>query len=169
MDADFAGNWSFAHQDEAAVNVDTAKSRSGYVIMFANCPLIWASKLQTEVSLSTTEAEYVALSQALREAIPLVALLQEFKTFGVEIASDGSDICCTVFEDNSGALELAKTPKLRPRTKYFNVKYHHFRSHVENGTIRLVKVPTEEQLADILTKALPIERYLYLRKKVLGW
>ena len=65
VDADFAGNWThFTSSDPSSV-----KSRTGYVILFANCPLLWASKLQTEVALSTTEAEYIALSQAMRDLI----------------------------------------------------------------------------------------------------
>ena len=52
-------------------------SRTGYVIMYAGCPLHWISKLQSEVSLSTTESEYIALSQAMRDLIPLIDLLEE--------------------------------------------------------------------------------------------
>jgi hypothetical protein len=73
VDADFAGNWTpLTSQDPASV-----KSQTGYVILIANCLMLWASKLQTEVALSTTEAEYIALSQAMRDLIPLRALLQD--------------------------------------------------------------------------------------------
>jgi len=73
VDANFAGNWTpLTSQDPSSV-----KSRTGYVILFANCPLLWASKLQTEAALSTTEAECIALSQAMRDLIPLRALLQD--------------------------------------------------------------------------------------------
>ena len=62
VDADFCGNWN---PETASDDPATAKSRTGYVIKYAGCPVIWQSKLQTEVTLSTTEAEYVALSAAL--------------------------------------------------------------------------------------------------------
>lgn len=61
VDADFAGGWSSADADDA----DNVMSRTGFIIMYANCPIYWVSKLQTEIALSTAEAEYIALSQAL--------------------------------------------------------------------------------------------------------
>ena len=73
-DADFSGNW---YKPTAEKDASTAKSRTGYVITYASCPITWASKLQGCISLSTTESEYVALSQSLREAIPLMNLLKE--------------------------------------------------------------------------------------------
>jgi hypothetical protein len=74
-----------------------------------------------------------------------------------------------VFEDNNGALEMAKTPKLRPRTKHINVKYHHFREAVHNGAITIHKVNTTEQQADIFTKPFPQSIFEYLRKLLMGW
>jgi hypothetical protein len=126
-DADFAGNW---HKFTAHTDPSTAKSRSGYVILFAGCPIMWSSKLQTQIALSTTEAEYIALLQSLRDTIPLMQLLQEFKSKGFPTVSTVPKVHCKAFEDNSGALELARLPKLRPRTKHINVVYHHFRDFV---------------------------------------
>ena len=59
--------------------MSTTKSLTGYVIMLADCPILWCSKLQTQISLSTTEAEYIAISQSLREAIPIMNLVKEIK------------------------------------------------------------------------------------------
>ena len=70
-DADFSGNWN---RKTAQHDSSTAKSRTGFIIYFAKCPIMWTSKLQTQIALSTTEAEYMALSSALREAIPLMEL-----------------------------------------------------------------------------------------------
>ena len=67
----------------AAEDPSTARSRTGYLLTFAKCPIIWASKLQTEYSLSSTESEYIALSTTLCEVIPLMGLLDEFKKFGI--------------------------------------------------------------------------------------
>jgi len=70
--AEFAGNWD--PQDTS--NPDTARSRSGFIIKYAGCPVLWASKMQTEIALSKTEAEYIALSTALREVIPMMELIE---------------------------------------------------------------------------------------------
>lgn len=126
-DADFAGQWE---RTIAELDASTARSRSGYIIFHNGCPVIWASRLQTEIALSSTESEYVALSQALREVLPMMRLAQELANAKVPVAVNTPKIHCKAFEDNSGALEMARTPKMRPRTKHMNIKYHHFR--VEN-------------------------------------
>ena len=117
VDSDFCGNWN---KLTAEVDESTSKSRTGYSIKFANCLITWGSKLQSLQGLSTTECEYMALSQALREAIPLMHLLEEMKRQGFEVYSTTPTVYCKCFEDNSGALELARLPKLRPRTKHIN-------------------------------------------------
>ena len=76
---------------------------------------------------------------------------------------------CKVFEDNNGAIELAKAPKIRPRTKHIALKYHHFREHVRKGLIEINPIDTLEQVADIFTKALPFPIFNYLRKNMMGW
>jgi hypothetical protein len=93
---------------------------------------LWASKLQSQVALSTTKAEYNynAMSQALRDIIPIMGLLQEMREQDFRVLCTEPYVYCKVFEDNSGALELARLPKLCPRTKQINVCYHHFRKHV---------------------------------------
>ena len=126
-DADFCRNWN---KDTAMSDLVTAKSRLGYAITYASCPIFWASKMQTEVTLSTTESEYVSLSQSQRDVIPLMRIVNEIRErFDNSILSKPT-VRCTVFEDNSWALELANVPKMRPRTKHINNKYHHFREHV---------------------------------------
>ena len=71
VDADFAGNW---RQEDAHMDPMTSKSRSGWIVHFAGVPITWASKMQTITAMSTTEAEYIALSTSLREVIPLMGL-----------------------------------------------------------------------------------------------
>ena len=122
-DADFAGNWN---KDVAEHDPSTAKSRSGWIIFYAGCPIIWASKLQSQVALSTMEAEYIALSMSLRDVLPIMFLLDEMRERNFQVICTAPHVYCKVFEDNSGALELARLPKLRPRTKHINVCYHHF-------------------------------------------
>jgi hypothetical protein len=164
VDADFAGLWNVGDsQDPISV-----MSRTGFVICYGGCPILWLSKLQTEVALSTTEAEYIALSQSLRDAIPLLGLLAELRDIFV-FATHPPLLSCTLFEDNKGALALATDHKARPRTKHIGLKYHHFRSHVLSGLVKILPISTFEQTADIFTKPLPAVTFRYLRAKLIGW
>jgi hypothetical protein len=105
-------------------------------------------------TLSTTEAKYIAMSQPLRDVIPVMNLLQEMRERDYQVICTEPHVYCKVFEDNFGALELARLPKLRPRTKHINVCYHHFREHVRKGLIKIFPIDTKDQIADALTKAL---------------
>jgi hypothetical protein len=164
-DADFCGLWdkTIAQEDPT-----TAKSRTGYVVMYAGCPIIWASQLQPEIAQSVTESEYIALSQCLRQTIPMMRLVEEIQQ-QMNIPMDIiPTVRCKLFEDNTGAIELANVPKMRPRTKHINTKYHHFRAYVAQGFIKVLKIGTEEQLADILTKNLNEEIFLRIRRWISG-
>ena len=165
VDADFAGNYD--RNDTS--NPDTARSRHGYIILYEGCPISWKSQLQTEITLSSTESEYTGLSYALREAIPLMNLLNEMKKQGFKVSTKKPKILCKVFEDNSGALEIATTHKFRPRTKHLNVKLHHFRDYVTRGEIVVLPVRTESQCADYLTKPVNEDILTKLRKMIMGW
>jgi hypothetical protein len=92
--------------------------------------------MQTLIALSTTEAEYIALSSALREVITLMNLLKELKSRGIEIPYTQPNVHCKVFEDNAACIELAKTQKMRPRTKHLAVHLHHFREHLPMFPVR---------------------------------
>ena len=97
-------------------------------------------------------------------------LIDEMKKHGINLPGVPTpSTTCRVFEDNVGAMELANTPKLRPRTKHLAVQLHHFRQHVLNKTITVEKVDTKHQRADIMTKALPKEPFQFLRKTIVGW
>ena len=164
VDADFSGNW----KKEDLKNPAGVLSQTGFVIMYGNCPLIWASKLQSEISLSTAEAEYIALSQSLREIIPLMGLLKEIKVH-FDLNNNIPEIRCTVFEDNNSCIALTKAPRMNPRTKYIALKYHHFRSYVSSKLVTIQYLASEEQPADIFTKALDEKQFTYLRKKICGY
>jgi len=165
VDADWAGNWhkDFAH-DPASAN-----SRTGYVISFAGCPIVWGSKMQILTALSTTEAEYIALSSALREVISVMNLLNELRSRGFPIPISTPNVVCKVFEDNKSCIEIATNHKTRPRTKHLSVRLHHFRSFVQARLINIVHVSTHEQVADIFTKPLPRDQFRYLRDILMGW
>ena len=165
-DAAFAGEWN---QEYAQSDPTTAKSRSGYILTYAGVPLTWASKLQVEVALSTVESEYIALSQALQEVIFMMQVAEEAKEMKIPISCNAiTTVKCKAFEDNIGALELSKCPKMRPRTKHLNIKYHHFREHVGH-TISVEHVDTEMQRADIFTKPLSSALFLKHRYSILGY
>jgi hypothetical protein len=120
--------------------------------------------------LSTTEAEYIALSQAMRDLLPMRSFLQEIgKRLNLKFAKE-TMLHSTVFEDNNGAISLATAPKITPRTKHIAVKYHHFRDNVgiEKG-IEIVKIDTKEQKADIFTKGLAADTYRTIRNLLMGW
>jgi hypothetical protein len=102
------------------------KSRNGWIIFYAECPIIWASKLQSQVALSTTEAKYIALSMSLRDVLPIMFLLKEMRERDFQVICTAPQVCCKVFENNSGALELARLPKLRHHNKNTDVCYYHF-------------------------------------------
>ncbi len=133
VDAGFAGDYSQANRTEPS----SVLLRTGYVIFYHGCPVVWVSKKQSELALSTTEAEYIALSQAMRDVIPFVELIGELKDH-LNLEIEKPEIACTLFEDNNGALELANAPKYRPRMKHIALKYHHFREHVRRGLCRII-------------------------------
>ena len=147
----------------------TSKSCSGWLIHFTGAPITWSSKIQTITALSTTEAEYIALSTSLREVIPLMGILKEATEQGPHVPFLPPKVHCTVFKDNSGALELARLPKLRPRTKHINQSFHHFREFVDRGEVDVQFTPTNKQMADILTKPLPEASFVRHRLEIMGW
>ena len=165
VDADYAGNW---HYNDAHVDPMTSKSQSGWIDRFAGAPITWASKMQTITALSTTEAEYIALSTSLREVIALMGILKEAREHGLYVKDIPPKVHCTVFEDNSGALELARLPKMRPRTKHINQAFHHFRKHVEHQEIIVNATPMDQQMADILTMPLPEAVFVQHRHSIMG-
>jgi hypothetical protein len=124
--------------------------------------MVWSFKLQTEIVLSSTEAEYIELSQSLRELVYLFGILTEIKGVHSIIDVSTPTIHCKVFEDNEGALAMARLPKIRPCTKHLNIKYHHFREAVPEWLITIQYVRKTMQLEDIFTKALGISLFCRL-------
>lgn len=132
-DADFGGDR------------DTRRSTSGYVFLYGQGAVTWASRRQTSVALSTTESEYVAASLATKELIWLRQLFSE-----VNVNTDTS----TIFIDNQSAIKLIQNPVFHKRTKHIEIHYHFIREKYEQGMLNVEYVATEKQIADIFTKAL---------------
>jgi hypothetical protein len=165
VDADWAGSW----QDRSSNDPLSSHSRTGYVISYAGCPIIWASKMQPLIALSTTEAEYIALSTALREVIGIMNLINELKEKGFPMFHPTPKVVCRTFEDNKSCIEIATNHRTRPRTKHLSVRLHHFRSHIVQRTITIEHISTKEQLADIFTKPLPRDQFRKLRNRLMSW
>ena len=155
VDASFAGEWNQAWSEEPS----SVMLRTGYVTRYANCNIIWCSKMQTENSLSTTESEYIALSQSLRYILPLMELLREIRNT-IPSPENIPKLHCTIFEDNKGCIELVKAPRMRPRTKHIVLKYHHFSRTVTEKQISIQYVDTKLHISDIFTEALKMRNFV---------
>jgi hypothetical protein len=167
VDADFAGLWSYEDPHDPSC----VKSRTGFVIQIAGCPVMWASRLQQEIALSTMQAEHTAMSMAMRDLLPFQRLaIGVCRAMGLN-ETTLSTIHSTVWEDNDGALTLAKLPvnRVTPRSKHYAVKLHWFRSQLQPGVTDIKRVATDEQLADIFTKGLRPEKFKIMRFKLMGW
>ena len=145
-DADYAGD------------VDDRHSTTGNLFLMSGAPISWFSKKQPIVTLSTAEAEYVALSTATQEAVWIRKLLSDF---GVSQSQ-----ATTIMEDNQGAICLAKNPVSHSRSKHIDVRYHYIREALNDGIIDLQYCPTHDMIADTLTKPLPKQRFVMLRKNM---
>lgn len=132
--------------DAAFANQDDLKSTSGYVFMVAGGAITWRSKKQTTVALSTTEAEYVALAEAAREACWLKNLYGEL---GYTQAYP-----ITIRGDNNGSIAMARNPQFHQRSKHIAIRWHLLRELVEEGILSIEECRDPEQTADVLTKAL---------------
>ncbi|KAL5852379.1 hypothetical protein ACOSQ3_007497 [Xanthoceras sorbifolium] len=142
VDSDFAGD------------LDKRKSTTGYVFTIAGGAVSWISKLQTVVALSTTEAEYMAATQACKEAIWIQRLLEELGHKQEKIV---------LFCDSQSALHIARNPAFHSRTKHIGVQYHFVREVVEEGNVDMQKIHTKENLADAMTKPINADKFIWCR------
>jgi len=128
---------------------DDRKSIGVSTFILNGASISWNSKKQTTVALSSTEAEYMALTHAITESIWLQALLLDLG------ARRHLEEVSNIYIDNQGALALATNPEFHARTKHINIQYHFVRHHLENEKITLTYCRTSEMKANIFTKALP--------------
>jgi hypothetical protein len=108
------------------------------------------------------------MSKSLCDIIPIMELIKEMKEQNIPVICTKPYVYCKVFEDNSGALELARLHKLRFRTKHINVCYHDFCKHVRKGLIKIFLVGTSDQTTDVLTKALAQNHFVHHRIHLCG-
>jgi hypothetical protein len=167
VDAAFASGWG----TELGSNPDSVKSRTGYIIEVMGCSVIWCSKLQPCIATSTMESEYTALSMALRAAIPLLDITTSINN-GLNFTTEKLlTFKATVHEDNMGALRLAhlEPGQNTPRSKFYALKLHWFRSWLKPRHIEIIHCPTKDQKADYLTKALGPTLFEACRFLSMGW
>ena len=132
---------------DAAFATDAdCKSTGGYIFTLGSGPIAWATNKQSIVALSSSEAEYIAVTPAGQECI---WLSQIFNSLSFPQG------CVTIFEDNDAVLKLSKEPKINKRTKHISVRFHWIREKISNGIFKLTYLNTKSQLADIMTKVPP--------------
>ena len=155
---------------------DDRRSTTGYIYMSYGGPICWRSKKQASTALSSCESEYMAASEAAKEAVWLTRLYKDdLKIEDVSLETKG-DLTekeyegakpLTVFEDNIGCISMSKNPVMHRTSKHIEIRYHFVRERVQDGSLKLVFIPSSENIADIPTKATRRHVFLYLRDKVM--
>ena len=145
VDSDFAGD-----------NVDR-KSTTGYIVRFYGNLIYWKTNKQKNVTKCSTFAEYTAMSEAVTEVIFIKNLISEM--FNEKFARR-----INIYEDNSGAIAIAKFGNYTKNSKHIQVQYHYVNEYYENETIDIIKINSELNLADMLTKSLNREKFTKNRK-----
>ncbi|KZV44851.1 Aspartyl-tRNA synthetase [Dorcoceras hygrometricum] len=140
VDSDYAGN------------VDTRKSTTGYVFTSNGTAVSWKAMLQPVVALSTTEAEYIAATEAVKEAIWMKGFMRDL---GCEQKT------LTVFCDSQSAVHLTKHQVFHERSKHIDVRLHFIREVIEVGEVSVKKISTQHNPADMCTKVLPVDKFGY--------
>jgi hypothetical protein len=144
--------------DSDFASEETRKSTTGYVFFVGASPITWCSQLQSVVATSTTEAEYISLFETAKEAVWLRRLL---RSLGYPCVG-----ATPIYEDNLSCISLTRDDAPHYRTKHIDVKFHFTRGEIINGTIEVRQVSSEENVADIFTKAQTRDKFLSDRKRL---
>ena len=134
-----------------AGDINSRKSTSGYVFMLGGAPITWRSNRQSCVALSTAEAEYIALAGAAQEAV----WLREFLT-NIDKGQRENTI---IYDDSQAAVAMTQNPEYHGRAKHIDIKYHYIQEQVEKNVVTLKYCPTNNMVADVLTKGLAREKH----------
>src|SRR5579871_5653970 len=140
-------------------NLDNRRSTGRFIFIFTDRAISWSSKLQETVALSSTESEYIAATQASREAIWFGKLLQEIgysQDRGITI----------ILADNQGSINLAKNPTQHIRMKHINIQHYFIREKVKEKKIELVYCSTDKMVADMLTKSVSRDKLQRFSKQI---
>jgi len=134
------------------------RSLHGYIISLHGCPILWTSKKQTFVALSSTESEYVGLSESVREIKWLTSMLNEFN-IGLQTP--------ILYGDNTASIQIANNKSMENRIKGIDIKYHFIKDEIAKRNVVLRAVSSKENAADIFTKPLDGKRFALLTQKIL--
>jgi hypothetical protein len=133
-----------------AADLDRRRSITGYVFTVGSCAVSWRATLQSVVALSTTEAEYIAIYEACKELIWLKGLYAEFS---------GIESCISLHCDSQSAVYLTKDQMFHERTKHIDIKYNFVRDVIEEGKLKICKISTHDNPADMMTKPIPVAKF----------
>lgn len=145
-DADYAGD------------LRDRKSTTGFLLQIGEGTIVWGTRKQKTVALSTTESEYIAGCEAVKEIIWFTGLMKELHQENTEIP--------VLYMDNQSALKLVKNPEFHSRTKHIDIKHHFIRERFEKGEFNVMYIETKKQKADILTKPINKKDFEYLRELI---
>src|SRR4051812_18577006 len=140
----------YVDSDFASSDLDKRRSLTGYVFTIGGCAVSWRATLQPIVAQSSTEAEYMAIAEACRESVWLKGLYAELC---------GDTTCMKLFCDNQSAIYLTKDQMFHERTKHIDVKYHYIRDVVAQGEIKVCKISTHDNPADMMTKPVSVAKF----------
>ena len=143
-----------------ATDVDSRKSTTGWVFTYNGGAISWRSHQQSSTALSTSEAEYMSLSDSAKEARSLLKLNITLET--------NNKNCIKIYEDNRGAEKWTRTLSEPNRTKHIDICYHHIRDWVKLGRLEIESIETNLQLADAFTKPLARHQHEFLMSKYCG-
>ena len=133
-----------------AVDLDKRRSLTGYVFTVGGCAVSWKASLQDVPAQSTTEAEYMAINEACKEAVWLKSLFAELC---------GDDSYIQLFSDSQSAIYLSKDQMFHERTKHIDIKYRYVRHVVTEGKLKVCKISTHDNPSDMMTKPILIARF----------
>lgn len=145
-----------------ANDLNDRRSYTGFVFLLANGPVAWEARKQPTVALSSTEAEYMALAQASREAMFLTGILRELNMDCYVRAPT------VIYSDNMGAISMTKNQGYNPRTKHIDIRHHYIKELVEEDSIKTCHISTDEMIADILTKGLGSNKHNVLKEHIVN-
>jgi hypothetical protein len=133
------------------------KSTAGYVFKVANGPITWKSKRLPTIALSSTESEYMGLAHCIKE---MLWIQQVFRELNLDLPIPN------IYEDNNGAIQLIQHPAHHERTKHIDIRFHFIRNVLQEGKLKIQRVDTKSQLADIFTKPLAAPTFETLKQMI---
>jgi len=142
---------AYADSSYADCSEDERRSTYGFVILLNKIPICWKSRRTPVIALSVAEAEYIALCDCVKE----LAYINNFlKSIGLEVI-----LPCIVYIDSSGAYDMSHSLKIPKRSRHIEVRFHYSRGELRKGFIKLIKIPSEKNVADMFTK--PLDKNIF--------